>query len=667
MEEIPLSSTPACCRRSASLTAWLWAFVITGLFSVVMIQESTARGALSMPPTYDDVNYDLDGADYLTRFYTDRFSGLWHHFLQSPPHAPVSTVLAMLGFSLFGIQAWASVAADSIAVLFAVRLFLGAAHRLPVSRAVLLASAFVTIPFMDQMLLWFRPDMICALVTAIGILVIALTRDLPTRPGKQFQAGLLLALALWCKPTVFHLTLLLFGVAWLVAFAPLLKARHVRMPIVSGVRILATGTVLALPYYWFAGRQTVEYIRSTLGVNAAIWVKHMSLRHHALYYLTGDAGHYTLGPWVYACMALCVVAGVAEYWWPRMASRRAVLSAFAILAASYLAVTLPTFKGPHGIVFAATLICLAALSAIALTLRLSKWGGLGLCLGICVFAIAKFSWYPYADMSHPGPYAVVFGPEEIDWSHRQLHALYEACGPDAGGKRMLQLSQTYYINTASLSFEYRQHWQTPPVPSSIELTTDPATLKAGMKTADYMLAMTPDAKEVFDTLPSAAPQARAAAMKLIEATGDFDPPLSFPFQSGGAALLYKARSSFDSFDKEQGFGPIRPAEPATASPSVRWAQAAPSSLVAHGAPGARARLFVDVRTPGIPHQVMTATINGAKSAPLDIPPDDFRAYSLPFTFDSAGTASVDLHYSVPLPVIGAVWFRALAVRTPLPE
>jgi hypothetical protein len=81
------------------------------------LQYSLRRGRLLIYLACDDVVYMLDGLRRLD--IVDR-SGILAFFLnwrQHPPHAPLSTLLALLSFLLLGVHDWAPYAANRLIVL----------------------------------------------------------------------------------------------------------------------------------------------------------------------------------------------------------------------------------------------------------------------------------------------------------------------------------------------------------------------------------------------------------------------------------------------------------------------------------------------------------------------------------------------------------------------
>src|SRR5262249_27810719 len=151
---------------------WIAAILVTATFAALLINQSRMMGALALPPVYDDVSYYVTGAEYLKSFYERGIIGPFEAYLSNPPHAPLSTALAFLGFCFLGIKPLAGPAANAICFLFFLRAFFAAAAPLPLGQTTLLSVALMGVPFVGSTIMEFRPDMLCSLLTAAGVLFI---------------------------------------------------------------------------------------------------------------------------------------------------------------------------------------------------------------------------------------------------------------------------------------------------------------------------------------------------------------------------------------------------------------------------------------------------------------------------------------------------------------
>jgi hypothetical protein len=148
---------------------WTISFVLAAAFTAFQIQTSLHSGALSLPVTYDDVTYFNGALMRLEVLYRNGGRALLAGFWENPPHAPLQTLLAMVGFGMLGRYPWAADAMNALPIALVLRLFLGfASQSLPLPVAVALAAALLGFPLVGLMVVEFRPDALCALLTATG-------------------------------------------------------------------------------------------------------------------------------------------------------------------------------------------------------------------------------------------------------------------------------------------------------------------------------------------------------------------------------------------------------------------------------------------------------------------------------------------------------------------
>src|ERR1700742_1393530 len=87
---------------------WITVFiVVAGLYGTNVIQWSIRFGRLAMDPVFDDVGYLIDGLQRLDILDRSGFHEFCQTFINSPPHSPWSTALAILSFALLGVHDWA--------------------------------------------------------------------------------------------------------------------------------------------------------------------------------------------------------------------------------------------------------------------------------------------------------------------------------------------------------------------------------------------------------------------------------------------------------------------------------------------------------------------------------------------------------------------------------
>lgn len=619
-----------------STRRWVAAIVLTAIFCALQVTRSMSVGMLALPTKYDDISYYLTGAEYLQVFFNSGIHGVISTYLGNPPHAPLSTGLVFFGYSLLGVNAWVGPVVNSALFLFFVRWFLSFADGIRLSQAVLVTIAFFGFPFVTLTVMDFRPDMFCSLFVACGMIFIVARRDWLAEWRVQAAAGLLLAAALWSKPTVFHLSVVLFCVAIFLASLGALLRRDFKGPARAALVTLGTGVLLSLPYYGFALGRIVDYIWTTaFGSGASIWVHPLPLRDQVLVYLTGNYGQMSLGAWLYGSIVVGVCALVVLWRTERPLFNRALLVVAAI-AITYLAVTIPSFKGPHGYPFAALVFVGAALASVILVRRVPAIYGWGISVALVAFSAWQFAWPSEAIKSD---YV------ESRWS--MLHQAKDAMGHDVSGKRFLLTTSAVYLNYSVLAYEYYREGLVPPLSDNTQEVSDLEEQRRRINAADIVFAVTPDFTEIFPHLPTASSEMRTQIIKIIEDSHRFTLKKRIPDPiGGGAALIYvNAVEGFGEFSQTEGLRPQEGPYPQWNLPRVRWGWGSQSRLVAEGAPGTQSRLVLEARTVGMQNQVLTVKVNGKTKAQAALN-DNFARLEAIVDFDPQGHADIVLSYAV---------------------
>jgi hypothetical protein len=645
-------------RQGSGLRDWLVSFAVMAVFAAIQIRVSFETGSLAFPPTYDDVSYFISGASYLAPFDQFGLRAILHQFYTTPPHAPMSTALAFLGFSVLGVKAWAGPAINAVVLALFLRGFLGIASGLPFGQTMMLIVALLGFPLVGETLMVFKPDMFCSLLIAAGAFYILLRPDWLHSPRNQVIAGLLFGAALWAKPTVFHLTAALFWAAMLLASLRSLRRRDIRTPIFAALVTTATGIVISLPYYAIAFHDVVDYIWTTaFGSQASVWVKQISLREHLLYYLTGAIGASSLGLWLYVGAAIGVAA-VATFWWrgDRSALYRAAL-VVGMVALGYLAVTIPTFKGPHGLPFAALFLGATAIGAVSLIRRLPSPLAWGTCVLLLLFSAWQFAWPYVRDHGAANP---VFAASR--W--KMLHEIVDAIGDKETGGIFYNTTPVLYLNDYTIAFQQYAEGRLPLASDVGSFTIDPQEQLEKISRAELILAPTPETIDIFPQLPAASKENRAETIKLIEATGLFQPPIRFvdPLRRDDV-LLYKVWPPFSRLQEEQGLGPAEGPYPQYNLPRVRWGHGAQSAFLLTGTPKSHSQLVIAAAGHANLGQTLSIVINGQLRKTVSLAPD-FLNFEIPFEFDDNGSARILLRYGIP--AANAVLYKSLSVRTPEP-
>lgn len=355
---------PNIANNGIHATDVLIAVGLAGFFTALNIIISLHQGKLSHPPTYDDITYFVDAASRLRIFHDHNFWTMARTFINDPPHAPLSTLAAMLSFTLFGMHPWAVPIVNGIwvfLVLLSLRLCLLAS---PLAVYIAVAMAVLAWPLTQFLVMEGRPDIVCGLLTASGCFYI-LTAPWLDAPRKHVLiAAVFAGLSLLSKPSIAPVTLGLFGLAVLLASAidyaerRAKPAAHHRF-FSTNLLFLSVTLLVALPYFAFGWRQTVDYIYSVLfGLYSTFGTPKLTPDEQGGYYLWGPGGRTMMGAWFYITAVLLLIAGVLQHHWVmNNRGRLAAIAAWCI--ATYLAVTLPAPKTPFlGVLVSCTMLLL---------------------------------------------------------------------------------------------------------------------------------------------------------------------------------------------------------------------------------------------------------------------------------------------------------------------
>jgi sulfur transfer complex TusBCD TusB component (DsrH family) len=260
---------------------WLVIFaIISAAYTANVVQWSLRFGRLAMDPVFDDVGYLIDGLQRLNVLDSVGVHAFCQTFVQSPPHSPWSTLLAVIAFALFGVNDWAPYLLNGLLVFFLLCLAWDVAGQTTFARMAITSVVFLSqLPF--QAILEFRPDFAAALFTA-GFTVLLLKMGIhgmerTVELRAYFCVGLLVGLAYLTKPSFFpHTTVMLFAALFVSEINRGLLARG-RLEILGIIRrsllVLAGAVLVAGPYFGVNWRTVLGYfsVNTGSGKEASIW------------------------------------------------------------------------------------------------------------------------------------------------------------------------------------------------------------------------------------------------------------------------------------------------------------------------------------------------------------------------------------------------------------
>ena len=247
--------------------------------------------------------------------------------------------------------------------------------------------------------------------------------------------------------------------SFLASISAFAKARF-RDPIIAILVTIGTGLLLSLPYYAFGLKSVVAYIWNTVfGAAASIYVQPMPLHDHVLFYLTGYYGTISLGQWLFAGGTIMFVATIIVLVEGNRTIVRRTLSNSSRFRTTYVAVTVPSFKGPHGYPFAALFMLIVAVTCVAIARRLPPAAAWAFCLGLISFSAWQWEWN----------FTRMHGLLDLNFADTRWQMLQQAfasIGDEADRKQFALTGHANYLNYSILAFEYLKKGRSPQLGST---------------------------------------------------------------------------------------------------------------------------------------------------------------------------------------------------------
>lgn len=298
-------------------------FLLGATFTSMMVQWSLLWGRLAHAPSFDDVNYLLDGLkryyelhhyDYVA--YDYHCSGSWFGLIWTdPPHSPFATYLAALSYSIWGLAETSPYYGNVIIVfglLWAVEFFTRGIGPLQRVLLVLMALAF---PLAALSVTEFRPDLAYSLATAIGCLLLV-RRPLMEIPVVELVvAGFLFAAGLLIKTTTFPLVIAVMGTSLFVSSVnqlwPLQRERII--PVAwRWLWVLLPVVVFAVPFYIVSYSKIANYLHQALVASGDLYLRKVTPLERFTFYFYGQPLEEGLGnaAWVIPTAAILLLVGL---------------------------------------------------------------------------------------------------------------------------------------------------------------------------------------------------------------------------------------------------------------------------------------------------------------------------------------------------------------------
>ncbi|PPE79733.1 hypothetical protein C3941_11605 [Kaistia algarum] len=344
----------------------LFAFVLERNLAFSLLQSR-----LATIPRYDDVGYLLDGISRLNFHLANSFGDFWSNVLASPPHAPVSTLTAMLGFALFGQEISSAYIANGwILAAYVAVLAVVSRPLASVSARLLFVATFLVAPVCHAMITEFRPDMAAGLVFAVALAAICQIDLLKAGGWARIGVAALAVAATIVKPSGAVVVIPGLGIAFLLS--TVLQAQAAEVPILQLLRRallpVAAYLVLLAPFAAVWGPQTIAYIYQALVGNADVWRTDGDWQFHWSYHLFGLGGRMALGPFKWIGL-VAIAADVLLLTRAEARERAAAYSLYGTLAVLYAAMALSAEKTAfQGSLFYLPFLLAAALATVRIAI-----------------------------------------------------------------------------------------------------------------------------------------------------------------------------------------------------------------------------------------------------------------------------------------------------------
>lgn len=282
---------------------------LVALFTMANLGLTLRTGALAMASIYDDCTYLLDGYRRLALEGVDSVLGGLISFYQTPPHAPFSTAMAMVGYYLSGGSDIGPYALNAVILyLYAYSIFSIARSRLAISPALLWTAALMFLPAAGTIITEFRPDATAALLFGSSAYLLIF---FPYERGTRVSAcalGLIAGIAITIKPSAIIIVVPMLGGAFLLGMLKNLS----RPSFTNAFIALISGLAVLVPFALIWGSHIVDYLTQVFITNADIWVTSGGTFFHWTYNSVGAAGSLALS-WFFFLGAALIAADVLSF------------------------------------------------------------------------------------------------------------------------------------------------------------------------------------------------------------------------------------------------------------------------------------------------------------------------------------------------------------------
>lgn len=611
------------------------------LAAIVYLRISQLGGRLAADLTFDDVGYANDAARRLLMGADQGLFALARSFVETPPHSPFSTLLALCAFAIGGIDDMALYASNSL-VLVAAAVFV--THETGhVRRSILILVLCIVLlsPIAYRTIHDFRPDIALGLVTAVMAwwFISGLVDGEPRllrRAGYAFGACLLI------KPSFFAHTLAI--ALFLACLAMLTRIHRVHAlgckhdPNARDLTwFLGLGILISAPHFILNWSPTYNHFwENTRGAQAEIWsfptgTPILELLMGTLTLTFNILGYHLLfsvGAVLLCCGILLVQGAKAD-----------VAKIIAMCATALVSLVIIVFGRHKNEFFLASfqwLLLLSAVYAIAiLDQRLHRKARFLLMGGVIaglLFVIWKngalMHWHNSSDSLH----GTSWNQKIIDLvrQHQYSHARVSKNGSGT----------SVFVSFAGPVNAYTMHWLATREGFKLDafdqhLSADIGLAKSSAERADYLVLPNELSADYYRNLPSATIQ--AALLEWVLSTLRFTPVTNLSSDSryfvfANAPLLETSAGTVDvdGIPVLEGFLGEEGPYPNWSLPRVRWMNKSGARLCILNSRIAPHHVVLHFRADG-PGQVAVSDGEGTTLTTVTTTPGQFTNLSFTYT------------------------------------
>jgi len=554
--------------------------IVSIVITLVALAWSGERGRLQYEVDYEDVITHIDGLKRWRNLTEGGVGELIAEYINTPPHAPLHSLMAATAFALMGPQDWAPYALSGVLVFFFLLLVWRETKRFGRAGAALALAGAVFVPVVYQSVHQFRPDFPCALAMLWAMVVF------PRWGAKDFGrmaaiSGALFGLALLAKPPFFPYTLAMGFLPWLLAVLGGVAATRAIWPVIGKTWPFFVGCALvAGPHYLIAWRHILEYIQfNQFGDSAHVWKMTGGLDFQLVYHFAGYSGQIMFGNAVWVLLALAlgglIIAVIKYSSEPDTARRLGRLLGLTLWAWVFIAWN-PHMNPFFGLTFQYALV-LSAMATVAWATKLALGASFPARAGVLIpvtavgaLAVTAFPMIDYRPEYTNAPVKTREFAREIP--RDVLNAFEKWREYSDSGYTMLSTyglvsshRLQWMANKARQDFQFHTvpYWD---VDRQVELI-DPES--KGKHRVDFAFMAEPGALGVYEDLPNS--DTTGDLLRWIQSQPDYTLVESFPTPSGQSYHLFMALPNFASFRSVGGLAKKTAPLPMPGSPVVMGA------------------------------------------------------------------------------------------------